>query len=152
MERESFKRTLPSEVQVQLDQPFGKDSCQHSFTSDVEFRHVLLFVFRSNLLSRRDRKSIESAWPLAKQLSRLLREYRSVDFRPLQGFDAYRNYDTETNLDLRRVQLATAALLHYNCNMATLVRYIGGPHVGAHRSVEDIMAAIDKGVNSRTKQ
>jgi hypothetical protein len=39
---EAFKQTLPSAVQIQLDQPFGKDSLSHSFTSDVRFPHVLV--------------------------------------------------------------------------------------------------------------
>jgi hypothetical protein len=43
-EREAFKAMLPTPVQVQLDQPFGKDTSDISFTSDVEFRHIFLFL------------------------------------------------------------------------------------------------------------
>jgi hypothetical protein len=29
--------------------------------------------------------------------------------------------------------MATAALLHFNGSVADMVRWVGGPHVGAHR-------------------
>jgi hypothetical protein len=146
IEREAFKQSLPSAVQVQLDQPFGKDSLSHSFTADAEFRHILVFLFRSCYLTRKDRSLLIAADPLAKRLSVLIRRYNSVDFRPVRGFAMHRDYESETAINPDRVRLTTAALLHYKFDMATLVRFLGGPHVGAHRDVDQILRAIDHSV------
>lgn len=60
-----FKLSLPSAVQVQLDQPFGKDSLSHSFTSDISFAHVLVFLYDDHWLDRKSLRALEYAIPLA---------------------------------------------------------------------------------------
>jgi hypothetical protein len=151
-QREEFYKSLPSAVKIQLDQPFGKPSSSHSFTGDIEFRHVMLFVLRSGFLSRKDRSTFVRSHPLVKQLSILLQEHRNVDFRPIRGFDMYKDHETETTLNEDRTKFASAALLHYNMDMGTLVRYIGGPHVGAQRDVARIMSNIKHSVKPTTQK
>jgi hypothetical protein len=147
-EREAFKATLPrTPVQVQLDQPFGKDTSDILFTSDVESRHIFLFLYRSRFLTRPDRRHLEKDDPLALQLSRLLSKYSPLDFRPLQGYGLYADFEAETEINQHRVDLASATLLHYNFDVATAVRYIGGPHVAAHRDVAQILATIKDSVD-----
>jgi hypothetical protein len=55
---------------------------------------------------------------------------------------AYADFEAETEINQHRVDLASATLLHYNFDVATTVRYIGGPHVAAHRDVAQILATI----------
>jgi hypothetical protein len=145
-DHEAFKATFPTPVQVQLDQPFGKDTSDLSFTSDVEFRHILLFLYRSCFLTRSDRRRLEKADPLALQLSRLLCKYSPLDFRPFQGYGLYADFETETEINQHLVDLASATLPHYNFDVATTVRYIGGPHIAAHRDVAQILATIQDSV------
>lgn len=64
--------------------------------------------------------------------ARLLVEYRNVDFKPLPYF--YTPAEGSTTIDPRRVQMANAALLSFDGDMAALVRRMGGTHVGAHRN------------------
>ena len=53
---EQFVSTiLPTNVQVQLDQPFGKDSLQHLFYSEKSFCQILLPLLKSGYLSCRAR-------------------------------------------------------------------------------------------------
>jgi hypothetical protein len=40
---EIYLRSLPSSTQLRLDESFGKDNLQHSFSTDCVFRHVLIF-------------------------------------------------------------------------------------------------------------
>jgi hypothetical protein len=65
--------------------------------------------------------------PLVKQLSILLTKYRRVDFGPLRGFNMYKEYNTESEMNQDRTTLALAALLHFNMDMATLIQYLEVP-------------------------
>jgi len=141
-EREQFVRdVLPSRIQVMLDQPFGKDRrCSPSFVSEASFRHVLLLLFRSRLLSETDWGLLATANVYAFLLLTLLRDYDHLDFRSLRGYPA--GWQEETDLNYERLRLTTAAVLHWNGDLATTVRYLGGPHVGAHRDARATLAAI----------
>jgi hypothetical protein len=48
---EAFFRSLPSSTQLRLDESFGKDNINHSFSTDCVFRHVLIFLLKSGFLS-----------------------------------------------------------------------------------------------------
>jgi hypothetical protein len=100
-------------------------------------------------LTRPDRRRLENADPLALQLLRLLSKYSPLDFRPLQGYGLYADFEAETEINQHRVDLASAtlSLLHYNFDVATTVHYIGGPHVAAHRDVAQILATIKDSVD-----
>ena len=41
--------------------------------------------------------------------------------------------------------MATAALLHFDGDMAEMVHWVKGPHVGAHRDV-DVVLVLLKGI------
>jgi hypothetical protein len=54
----------------------------------------------------------------------------------------HHTFENETEINADHVKMATAALLHFNYDVATMVQYIGGPHVGAHRNVPAILADL----------
>jgi len=84
---EEFAKThIPTSVQTQLNQTFGKDNLSQSFYAEKCLRHVLLPVLKSGYLSRRTIKYLERASFRARQIQRLRKRYARVDFRPLQGF------------------------------------------------------------------
>ena len=105
-------RTLPDKIQAELDQPFGKPSLRHSFYSEVCFRHVLLPLFKSGFLSRRARRSLETAYAPARWLQKLIREHRDVDFSALQRPIS----DTIPMNDMMESysRMFTAAALHFD--------------------------------------
>jgi hypothetical protein len=73
---EQFVSTiLPTSVQVQLDQPFGKDSLQQSFYSAKSFCHILLPLLKSGFLSCRTTKALEKASYRVRQLQQLRKKY-----------------------------------------------------------------------------
>jgi hypothetical protein len=41
---------LPTAVQLQLAEPYGKDTHTQSFYGEIQFRHTLIFVFKSGFL------------------------------------------------------------------------------------------------------
>ena len=146
-EREQFvTNELPSRVRAMLDQPFGKDThSSPAFLAQACFRHVLLPLFRSSFLTTVDWGVLSEASVYAFLLLSLLRDYDHLDFRPLRGYP--KGWRDETVLNQDRLRMTTAALLFYDGDLASVVRYIGGPHVGAHRNSQAILAAI-KGIVS----
>ena len=131
---------LPTSVQVQLSQQFGKDTITQSFYAAKSFCHVLLPLLKSGYLSCRATKNLEKASFRARQLQQLRKKYSPIDFRKLQGFQS----DWEETECIRQDwrDMTTACALHYNGDIATVVRYIGGPHVNAHIDAANVLAKL----------
>jgi hypothetical protein len=55
--------------------PFGKDSLSHTFFAAFEYRHVLLFVFKSVFLDVCTTQALLQASPLARCLDELIARY-----------------------------------------------------------------------------
>jgi hypothetical protein len=70
----------------------------------------------------------------------LVDDHATVNFRPLRGFDT--NWEATTEIDPNRVRMATAALLHFDGNVADLVWWIAGTHVGAHYDIGATLAYL----------
>lgn len=68
----------------------------------------------------------------------LVADYGNLDFNALRGY--HKGALDETEINMERVRMSTAALLFFDGNMASLVRWMGGPHVAAHRNTEQILA------------
>ena len=128
---------VPTAVQLQLDQPFGKNNLTQCFTSDVCFRHALVFVMQSGHLDAIATNALLAASPHARLLDKLIRDHTTIDFRPLRN--ANPNWESETTIPAERVRMVTACLIYYNFDVAAMVRYIGGTHVGAHRDTDGII-------------
>ena len=62
---------LSSRVQIQLNQPFSKDSLNHSFYAAKSFDHILSPLLKSGFLSCRATKALEKAPYRVRQLQRL---------------------------------------------------------------------------------
>jgi hypothetical protein len=128
---------------ARLDQPFGKDNLSQCFYSTPGLRHVLLPLWKSGFLYE-DPLSWNSfcdAYFPASILRDLLQEYGDTPFAGIRGFPA--GWESETDVNQERVAMATAALLHFNGSVADLVRWIGGPHVGAHRDHLTILKSLE---------
>ncbi|KAI2510869.1 hypothetical protein MHU86_3490 [Fragilaria crotonensis] len=106
---------LPSNVQIQLAQPFA------------------VFVLSRN-------ENLEKASRRARQLQMLRKQYATVDFTPLQGFQS--DWEATTTIRNDWKIMTSACLLHFNGDVATMVRWIGGPHVNAHLDVPSILAKL----------
>ena len=137
-ERERFASTLPPHVQVMLDSPFGKESLDRCFTSEACMRHVLLPLWKGGWLEADDWSALAGASFEARTLLDLMKAYGDLDFNALRGYPEGALEETVINMD--RVRMSTAALLFFDGNMASLVRWMGGPHVAAHRDTEQILA------------
>jgi hypothetical protein len=111
-QRDQWARdNLPSRIQVALATPFGKDSSSHTPSAAIEFRHVLLFIFRSGFLHNRSHQALLDASPLARQLNGVIARYGTLDFTPLRlGIPA----DLATPDFIVHIKsLVTACFLHF---------------------------------------
>ena len=138
---EQFVSTiLPTSVQVQLDQPFGKDSLKHSFYAAKSFCHILLPLLKSGFLSCKATKALEKASFRARQLQQLRKKYVPIDFRSLQGFQ--KDWESTTTIRDNWKAMTSACALHYNGDIATVVRYIEGPHVNQHIDAKAVLEKL----------
>jgi hypothetical protein len=135
-----IREHLPTRVQIALEQPFGKDTLTQSFYSEVTFRHTIPYLYNLGWLPKKDRSNLERACSLAKQYAILWKRYRHTDFRSARGF--WKNWQNKDQLDFARKDMITACFLHYFCDTPTVMRYLGGPYVSAHRDTEAILATL----------
>ena len=146
------KDNLPDVVTQPLFDINGKKtkSMKHkniSFTSEYRFRHIIPMLLLGNYLDEESMENLHSASMLAKQFSALIVEYGSVNTDPIRGFENYKDFRDETELNKERIRLHSAALLQHSCDVEKLVYYLGGPHVGANRNIPKILKNLKKGVS-----
>ena len=124
---------LPHRTQLALIHHNGKDSIDRCFMTERTFRHVLVYIFKSDFLEPIDRRRLCKSCPSALLLWMMLKQHELVDFRSL------RSAVLPTNVKAGRLmhrwsRMFTACLLHYNLDVATAVRFVGNIHTGEHRN------------------
>jgi hypothetical protein len=142
MNKEVFFASLPNNIKLMVDQPFGKDNLNQCFYLQKTGKQALFLILTSGYLTNTAKKKLERAFPPARQLSQIMRKYQEVDFRTLQGFQA--GWEKQKELPLAQRDMATACLLHFKLSLPAMVRWIGGPHVAAHRDNKTIFERIKK--------
>lgn len=131
-------RTLSPRVQAVLDQPFGKPNRNQCFLSEPVFRHILAPLLKSNFLSAGDWSILSATCRTVHSFLHLWNECSAIDPTPVRGFNT--TWEAQTTINHDHVKQATAALLQrFDGDAGALVRWIGGPHVGAYRNVDQII-------------
>lgn len=137
---EAFFKSLPTNTQLRLDESFGKEKITHSFSTDCMFRHVVIFLLKSGFLSSTCTLVLQTTSIHVSTMSLLLRRYGCVDFTPLRGYQ--QSWHQRKELSQERRAMTTACLLHYNLDIPTVVRFLGGPHVASLRDVPHILRTV----------
>ena len=140
---------LPKEIHEQLLFANGKPTTRVSFTTDVVFRHILPSLLSTSVLDQQSLAAVTAAEPLLPRLLTLREELEGLDTEPVRFFRAYENFRDETDFDEARVRLSSAALLRLGFSIEKLVRYLGGPHIGAHRDTKALRRRLSLGVPPR---
>jgi hypothetical protein len=137
---------LPKPLQQHFESGFGKDSLEQSFYGEVKFRHVHIFLVKYTRLwlESSDFENLCMAFPSVCVVAKLWDEHRNVDIEPLRGFTSYQNWEKETTVNEHRITMTTACMMQFNCCIPSVIRYIGGPHVGAQRDVDAIVEELKK--------
>jgi len=119
----------PSQTSLLLSE-FGRPSRAHSFTSDVTFDHILIFIFKSGYLPLSSISTVTSSHPLYSHLFQSIRKFKSFDFSTLSTINT--DYKQQTEIPLLRKQKFIAAILYYNFRLSTLVRFLGNNYTNEH--------------------
>jgi hypothetical protein len=146
-ELDSFALKMPSHLTQALGDLNGKPNPDVSFEAELVFRHVIAPVLESGFLTRADIRNLDKATPLVGIYQSIKRDYGTTDPSKIRGYAMYENFRDETDFNKERIRLSSAALFHLNFDVESLVRYIGGPHVGEHRSIPAIRKRLEKGVD-----
>ena len=101
---------------------------------------MLLPVLKSGFLSCRAIKQLERASFRARQLRQLIKRYAQVDFCLLQGFQS--GWENVSTIREDWKSMTSACLLHFNGDVATIVRWVGGPHTAAQINPEEKLAKL----------
>ena len=64
----------------------------------------------------------------------------ALDFSPLRK-PRY-NYESQAMISSRRVEMASAAMIHFGLDPGKLVRWLGGEYTGEHRDVNRTLTAV----------
>ena len=128
-----FIKSLPTQTQLILNQDFGKPNNRQCFYLVPSFCHILLPLLRTRFLREVDCVSLRCSCRDIDNLFHLLSTYQSVDFTPLQDPPPL-NWNDTVGINSKHTAMVTSALLHFDGNMGSVVRFVGGIHVGAHRN------------------
>lgn len=145
---------LPQAVKDRLQHRTGKlyslnltSNIIQSFYSPPQARHMLLLVLKYGYLDDLDALDGQDTWawmaqhvPDVQDFRDLVQEFGSIDFNPLQGYPVA--WDHETDINMNRANMTTAAILYFEGDMERVVNFVGGPHVAAHRNVPLIIAFL----------
>ena len=121
--------TYPTPLELTLSK-FGRPSTTHSFTSEATLDHVIVHLLRTQILSHLDVLSIRKVHPLYNHLHQSLLRCRHIDFRSLSEINT--SYATQTTINKSRAIKFLAALLHYNFDVPSIIRFCGNNYVNAH--------------------
>jgi len=109
---------------------FGRPSRNHTFTSEATFDHVILFLFKSSILSDLDLRTLRKLHPLYDHLYYTLYRFRYVDFRSLSNINT--RYASQSEIPLQRRQRFLAAILHYDLHVPSLIHFLGHNYTNEH--------------------
>jgi hypothetical protein len=131
---------LPKAYELQRQQKFGKDTVNQSFTCDKSGHHVLLLLYKSKFL--RKRELVNKLWhPAAVPESRRLfndwMRTKGLPFWELRN--PSRRWKDQLRINNTLVDMRMALLFHYNMDLAAVMRFLGGEQVASHRDPDMIL-------------
>ena len=121
-ENSKGKSIVPSKYAVYNNSRFGKISRDHSFTSEAAFDQILIFLLKSNYLPEQDKANLLSTNLLYKHLVNMIHWSKQINFMGIR--DPIIDYATQVEIDVKRRQKMLAALLYYDLDVPTLIRFL----------------------------
>jgi hypothetical protein len=106
----------------------------------ASFFHALLPVLKYGYLAPTDMSKLCASHRLIAKLWSKYQRVCNLDWRPLCTTNPH--WQEQQCIDDKRIDLRTAMLFHYDLDLATVHRRIGGNHVGAHRNPAKILARL----------
>lgn len=132
--------TYPTIGQLIMSSKFSCPAKTHSFTSDVHFDHIVLTLLKSGLLGPYLIVIIAKTSKLYVHLIKMMTYCVEIDFHPLARYNL--NYKHQDIVPHERVMIFLAAVIYYEFNMASVMRFLGNNYTAAYRDVPEILDTI----------
>ena len=119
---------------------FGKKSKDHSFASEACFEHTLIFVLKGGFLADTEQKNLLECHTLFKHLHKMICWSKTLISSSIKN--PIDNYSQQKNIDPERVKQFLASALHFDLDMATVIRFLGGNYTGEYRDTKRTIKAL----------
>lgn len=115
---------------------------------DLTFDNIVIHLTRNQFewLDKDDIKSLASLNSLYQQMISDVIRLDGYNFHELKAHCI--GYENQTSISQHRVDMATAAMIHYGLHPGMLVRFLGGEFVGQSRNVRRILDEITPHVSA----
>jgi hypothetical protein len=127
----------PTKAQLINSTKFGKSHKHKMYKTQITAPHILLPLLKSGFLSEPTIQTIRQADLRTKNLVDGWREFRDIDFRRIRvpTFD----WENEDGVNRDKMRMRTAALFHYDLDLAAVQRYCGWRLTGEHRRQQQML-------------
>ena len=137
------KLVYPSASALATDRnSFGSISPAHSFLKEPSFDNIVVFLLKSNLLDFQTFLCLINSNPLYLVLWKYLVKLHSLEFSDLRIIDT--SYQSQEEIPQHKVIMFLACALHYNLDLASVIRYIGGNYTSAHTDIKSIILKLEE--------
>ena len=142
---------LPTQVQLYLLSPYGKNSLNHSFTTDMLFCHILFYLESSGFSTKKNLLQLIPILRTGSTFLRLIADYRSINFIQLKANDGFLT-DIIPNQEIDMVQYTQliAAIIYYKGCIPSFIKYCQGPYTCAHRNRGKTLNFLKSKTNAET--
>ena len=136
---ENTGKQIPTSAQL-MTRGFGRPDLNHQFASAAHFEHVILFVFKSEYSNKEDTSALCRTHPLIKHLWVSYNRLKNFDFTSLSLYNT--SFEKQQQIPFSRIMKFTAAALHYNFHIPSVIRYIGNNYTAAFRDVKKVLNRV----------
>ena len=144
----SIITSIPSRRDL-VRQSTMKPSLDKSYrVMDLKFDNVVTTVIKEmgHWLSPQDFVNLSMASKTLQVIVPETLRLLSVDFTPL--LEPRLNYQDQTEVCEKRIDMASALMIHYDLDPGMAVRFLGGEYTGANRPVQETLDAVRDHVSS----
>ena len=145
LQGEKDKR-IPTKAQL-MQGKFGRPDINHSFTVEPIFEHTLVPMLKSDLFDSESLKNLCEAHPLFGHLRTTMTRLKDLDFTRLTK--TMLNYEQQEEIPMGKVMCFTAAALHFDMHIPSVIRYVGGNYTADFRDVNEIVKQLEGKVDPK---
>ena len=107
---------------------------------ELSINNVITTVMKVITFDKSDLHSLSCTGKLFARLIPKTLRWLKIDFSPLR--EPRRNYELQEKISQHRVDMVSAAMVHFGLEIGKVIRYMSGEYTGANRDVRRTLAAV----------
>jgi hypothetical protein len=132
--------TYPSHYQLVRESRMKPSLNAQYRVEDLSLDNVIVIILRDGHFNDEDMENIGKLNPLYCEMISDVMQLSNYDFAELRNPRI--GYESQSEIQQHRVDMATAGMIHYGLHPGMFVRYVGGEYVAESRNVEKVIADI----------